>query len=243
MMSPLDRRAFLRWAGRAGLLTTASLFAFPRPTRAQDAAPVSVDCPILTYHETWDRARFAAQIQGYLERGYQPVSLQQLAGLLRGEEAPLWGKPFLITFDDALSSARDNALPFLLERQVPAVFCVMPDWRGDRVHRYMTNDDYQRIVHDYGMEVISHTFHHPNLVRERARNYGSWQAQIVDSRYRLEEIVGDGYAVEGFCFPFGAYDAPTLDLVAKHYAVALSTRPGTLQRSEERYTLRRTSMT
>ena len=113
MMSPLDRRAFLRWAGRAGLLTTASLFAFPRPTRAQDAVPVAVDCPILTYHETWDRARFARQIQGYLERGYQPVSLEQLTRLLRGEEAPLWGKPFLITFDDALRSARDNALPFL----------------------------------------------------------------------------------------------------------------------------------
>jgi peptidoglycan/xylan/chitin deacetylase (PgdA/CDA1 family) len=238
-MPYLSRRALL---SRAGLLLGASLFGFPHPTRAQESSVVKLDCPILTYHEVWDRNRFARLVGGYLDRGYQPVSLQQLARLLDGEDVPLWGQPFLITFDDGLRSARDQALPFLVQRQIPAVFAVMPDWRGDRVHSYMANDDFKRIVHDYGMEVISHTFHHPNLVRERARNQGSWQAQVVDSRYRLEEIVGDDYQVEGFCFPFGAYDAPTLDLVAKHYRVALSTRPGTVQRSDERLALRRTSM-
>ncbi len=236
--SALSRRALL---GRAGLLVAGHLLAVRRPARAQEPPAVSLDCPILMYHEVWDRARFARQIGGYLDRGYQPISLAQLARLL-DDDVPLWGQPFLITFDDGLRSARDNALPFLADRQVPAVFAVMPDWRGDHVHTYMTNDDFQRLVHDYGMEVISHTFHHPNLVRERTRNPGSWQAQIVESRYRLEAIVGGDYTVEGFAYPFGAYDAPTVDLVAQHYRVALSTRPGTRQRSEERYILRRTSM-
>jgi hypothetical protein len=188
-------------------LALATVLALPSRTHAAEPL-VSAECPILTYHEVASRATFARQIRGYLERGYQPIGLGQLRRLLAGEDVGLWGKPFVITFDDGLASARDNALPFLLEWRLLAVFAVMPDWRGDRVHRYITNDDLRALVNDCGYEVISPTLHHANLVRERTRNFGSWQAQIVQSRARLEEIVGNGYQCERFCFPFGAYDGP-----------------------------------
>lgn len=241
MPDQLSRRAFLGLGGSAGL-ALATVLALPGRAHAADEPLVRVECPILTYHEVGNRATFARQIRGYLDRGYQPISLGQLRRLLAGEDLDVGGKPFLITFDDGLRSAKDNALPFLIDWQLPAVFAVMPDWRGDRVHRYMTNDDLKWLVNDYGYEVISHTLHHANLVRERTRNYGSWQAQIVESRARLEEIVGNGYQCDGFCFPFGAYDAPTLNLVGQHYTLALSTRPGSIQRSDESLLLRRTSM-
>ncbi len=201
-----------------------------------------LECPILTYHEVYDRVRFTGQLARYLQDGYQPISLDQLYRLLSGEDVPLWGRPFILTFDDGLRSPRTNALPVLRDWQVPAVFCVMPDWRGDRVHSYMTNDDFRMLVYDYGMEVISHTFNHVTLPRERVRNPGGWQAEIIRSKERLEEIVGGDYTVQGFCYPNGAYDAPTVDLVGQHYDLALTTRPGTVQTTAELLTLHRTSM-
>jgi peptidoglycan/xylan/chitin deacetylase (PgdA/CDA1 family) len=231
----------LRGAG-AVTAALAGLALGPRTARAQDAA-VRLDCPILTFHEVASQARFTQRIAPYLQDGYQPISLDQLYRLLTGEDVPLWGKPFVISLDDSLRSQRTNALPVLRDWQVPAVFSVMPDWRGDHVHSYMSNDDFAMLVNDYGMEVISHTLNHANLPRERVRNNGDWQAEIVDSKRRLEEIVGGGYTVQGFCYPFGAYDAPTLDLVGQHYRIALTTQPGTVQTTAELLTLHRTSMT
>jgi peptidoglycan/xylan/chitin deacetylase (PgdA/CDA1 family) len=237
----LNRRRFLQEAGAAGLAVSG--LALSGGTARAQAPSRRVECPILTYHEVPNRARFAQQVAQRLQSGYQPISLDQLYRLLSGEEVPLWGRPFLLTFDDGLRSQRTNALPVLLDWQVPAVFAVMPDWRGDRVHAYMTNDDFRVLVQDHGMEVISHTLNHATVTRERLRNPGGWQAEIVESKRRLEEIVGDDYTVQGFCYPNGAYDAPTLDLVRQHYAIALTTRPGIVQTTADLLTLRRTSIT
>lgn len=242
MSDLVSRRALLRGAGAAGLALSAAALTGGRAL-AQERPSVRLDCPILTYHEVPSRTTFARQITGYLERGYQPITLRQLYALLLGEDVPLGGKPFVITLDDGLRSQKENALPFLAEWQLPAAFAAMPNWRGDGVHRYMSDDDLRMLVQDYGLEVISHTLDHAQLVRLRTRNFGSWQAEIVNSKLRLKEIVGDDYDVPGFCYPFGAFDAATIALVSQYYPLALSTRPGTVQRTEELYQLRRTSMT
>src|SRR5262249_61399997 len=113
--------------------------------------------------------------------------------LWAGRAVPWGAKPSGLPADAGLRSRKDTALPFLVGRQAPAVFAVMADWQGDRRHSYMSNDDFRRLVGDYGLEAISHTFHHTNLVRERTRNLGSWQAQIVGARDRLEGSGGRGY--------------------------------------------------
>jgi peptidoglycan/xylan/chitin deacetylase (PgdA/CDA1 family) len=233
-----SRRRLLRGAGAASLAAAG----LAGTARAQ-APAVRLECPILTYHEVFNRARFTQQLAQRLRQGYQPISLDHLYGLLSGEDVPLWGQPFVLSFDDGLRSQRTNALPVLRDWQVPAVFSVMPDWRGDRVHAYMSNDDFPMLVHDYGMDVLSHTFNHVTLPRERVRNPGGWQAEIVQSKQRLEAIVGGDYEVQGFCYPNGAYDAATVDLVGQHYALALTTRPGTIQTTAELLTLHRTPMT
>jgi hypothetical protein len=133
-----NRRRFLQGAGAAGLAVGA--LALGADTARAQAPSRRVECPILTYHEVPNRARFGQQLAQRLQNGYQPISLDQIYRLLMGEDVPLWGRPFVITFDDGLRSQRTNALPVLLDWQVPAVFAVMPDWRGDRVHAYMTNE-------------------------------------------------------------------------------------------------------
>src|SRR5262249_30529366 len=181
---PWHRRDFLKLTGAVGF-SLGTILHFPARAAAQQAV-VRVECPILTYQEVASRATFGRQVARYLDGGYQPISVAQLSRILGGEDVPLWGKPFVIPFDDGLKRQQEHPLPFRGERQVPAVFAVMADWKGDRRHSYMSNDDFRRLVGDYGLEVISHTFHHTSLVRERTRTLGSWQAQIVGSRSRLE---------------------------------------------------------
>jgi peptidoglycan/xylan/chitin deacetylase (PgdA/CDA1 family) len=236
-----NRRRFFQSAGALGL-AMAGLTTSASPAGAQTPA-VRLECPILTFHEVSSRARFTERLAQYLRDGYQPISLDQLYRLLSGEDVPLWGRPFVLSFDDGLRSQRTNALPVLLDWQVPAVFAMMPDWPGDHVHSYMTNDDARLLVQEYGMEVISHTLNHVSLPRERVRNFGGWEAEIVNSKRRLEEIIGGDYVVQGICYPNGAYDGPTLDLVSQYYSVGLTTQPGTIQTTAGLLTLHRTSTT
>jgi peptidoglycan/xylan/chitin deacetylase (PgdA/CDA1 family) len=236
-----SRRRFFLGAGAVGLAAT-GLASSEGIARAQTAA-VRLECPILTFHEVPNRARLAGPLAQYLQDGYQPISLDQLYRLLSGEDVALWGRPFLLTFDDGLRSQRTNALPVLRDWQAPGVFAMMPDWPGDHVHAYMTNDDARMLVQEYGMEVISHTLNHVSLPRERVRNFGGWEAEIVSSKRRLEEIVGGDYTVQAICYPNGAYDGPTLDLVGQYYSLGLTTQPGTLQTTAGMLTLHRTSMT
>src|SRR5262245_45520846 len=101
MPDQLSRRAFLGLGGSTGL-ALATVLALPGRSHAADEPLVRVECPILTSPEVGSRATFGRQIRGYLERGYQPISLAELRRLLAGEDLGLGGKPFLITFDDGL---------------------------------------------------------------------------------------------------------------------------------------------
>lgn len=88
----------------------------------------------------------------------------------------------------------------------------------------MKDGDFQ-LLHDLGMEVISHSFNHPpNLPQLRKINLGAWQAEIVQSQSVLSDIIQA--PVDFFCLPYGRYDNPTLELIAQFYQGALSTMPG-----------------
>lgn len=194
-------------------------------------------CPIYYYHEV-NIPSLTSFVVGLLQNGWHPIKLGQLYSALQTGEIswPQEKQPFILSFDDGLLSQKNNAVPFLADWMIPAVFCVMPDWQGDGRHRYMGNSDFQELI-SLGMEVISHTFHHPHLPRLRPENWGSWAAEIVESKKRLEDIIGT--SVDFFCYLMGAYDRPTVELVAENYAAALSTRNGSSQYDSELFILRR----
>lgn len=197
----------------------------------------SVDCPIYFWHEV--SANFPDFVISLMDKGGYPIAPSKLLNFLQTGEIcwPEGNQPFVLTCDDGYLSQRNNALPFLSEWRIPAGFCVMPGWTGDGTrHRYMS-DDNVREFSEAGMEAISHTVNHANLVSLRPRNPGAWAAEIVESKSRLEDIIGKN--VDFLCYPFGAYDRQTVDLTTKYYKAALSTRPGSLQHSSEISALRR----
>lgn len=227
-MTEYSRREFL---GMLGRIVTALI---PSQERQQ------VDCPIFYFHEIPNSRVFSTFVYNLLIRGWQPIKLAQLTNYLTDGQQSWSGQPFILSFDDGRLSQKEQALPYLLDNRVPAVFAVMPDWTGDGVQRFMTNRDLRELS-DLGMEVISHTFHHPHLPRLRAINRGAWAAEIVQSQQALEDITGN--PVRAFCYPYGAYDQATVELVAQHYQAALSTRPGSLQRLNDLFFLKRTAVT
>lgn len=232
MLQRLTRRKFLYGVG-------ALLLTFRLPSTAAAAPTASLlDCPIFYFHEVSNYRTFAQFVISLLLRKRHPVSLSALVAFMETGQ-PQWPEdtsPFVLSFDDGLLSQKLNALPFLWDWKVPGVFAVMPRWGGDGRHRYMRDEDFRELA-DLGMEVISHTFNHASLPSLRRRNLGAWQAEIVQSKQALEEITGR--PVDFFCYPSGAYDRETVELVARHYKAALATRRGTLHSSDELYLLRR----
>ncbi|MEK7182571.1 MAG: polysaccharide deacetylase family protein [Patescibacteria group bacterium] len=226
-MKEITRREFLSaTAGALLSLPRAELFV------GKEGEPKTTECPIFYFHEIWSSLNFNRFVMALLEEGFHPIRLSSLVTFLdTGEKRwPENKNPFIITFDDGLLTQKLNALPFLRERKIPAVFAVMPQWRGDGVHRYMTNNDFKELT-ELGMEVICHTFNHPNLPRLRLVNPGAWESEIIESKRALEDIIGR--PVEFFCYPYGAYDRATIEVVPQYYKAALSTRAGTTQRSNE----------
>lgn len=229
---PLSRRQFL--LGIAGALT-ALVFS---PKGEVLASGADIDCPIYFYHEVPAGPTFPRFVIDLLNRGGHPISPSTLAQALTTGER-LWpeGKlPFVLTFDDGLLSQFQNAVPFLAQWSIPAAFAVMPGFPGDGRHRYLAETD-MRSLADLGFEMMSHTIDHANLVNLRRTNPGAWAAEIVESRKRLEDITGR--SVEFFCYPFGAYDRDTTNLVASNYRGALTTRKGRIHSESELYLLRR----
>lgn len=204
----------------------------------QEQEPREIEMPIYSFHEVRNEHVFSAFVLELAERGFQPTSLSTLYDYFQTGENKWWGNPFILSFDDGLLSQKRNAFPFLKKYKVPAVFAVMPNWGGDEVHEYMTNDDYRELASE-GMEVISHTLNHAHLPSLRQRDRGAWLMEIIKSQQNLSVILGQD--VDSFCYPYGAYDKETVDLVSQYYKLSLSTRPGTIQKSNEAQILKRSS--
>ncbi|TMQ16304.1 MAG: polysaccharide deacetylase family protein [Candidatus Rokuibacteriota bacterium] len=82
--------------------------------------------------------------------------------------------------------------------------------------------------------VGSHTMSHPMLT---TLDEVSARAEIVNSRRRLEEMLGR--AVEFFCYPAGAYSESVTEEVRRHYRAAVTTDPGFVRPHDDRHLLRR----
>ncbi len=196
--------------------------------------PPEVQAPILTYHRTAGPAAFQAQLEGLIDAGLTPVSFERLVAAIEGW-AELPNKPFVVSFDDGWLDQLDGALPVLQDLRVPAVFFVLPGFdRHGQGH--MTMADIQS-VRAAGVTVGSHTINHADLPPLYRTNLGAAQAEVVESRQRIEEDV-DG--VDYFAYPLGRFDPDVKALVAAaEYRAAVTTVPGIVHNLERLFQLRR----
>ncbi len=159
--------------------------------------------------------------------GYRGLSMTQLEPYLRGERQ---GKVFGITFDDGYENNLRCALP-VLKRFGFSSTCYVVAHAVGQTNRWdaeqgigqvplMDAAQLQRWV-DAGQEIGSHTLTHAKLTA--LTDEQQWH-EIAESKQALEALVKQAQGVRHFCYPYGLYDATSIDAVkSAGYATATTT--------------------
>jgi peptidoglycan/xylan/chitin deacetylase (PgdA/CDA1 family) len=185
--------------------------------RRPDPTPIA---PVLCYHAIDVRpspamapyattpALLARHVTLLREHGYELVTLSRLADELR---AGLPRAVASITFDDALGSFADVALPVLQGLDVPVTLYVPTAWVGTRAgwmdapERIVSWDEL-RELDAAGVEIGAHGHRH----RELDVGPGAVEDIRTSKRVLEDELQ---HAVRSFAYPFGAHDRRIRDEV------------------------------
>lgn len=202
-------------------------------------------CRILMLHDVPESqaANFHRLIQ-YLLKNYGVLTPREAEARLTGENVPVdRGRvPYLLTFDDGFKSNATVARKILESYGVKAVFFVCPDFldlpqesheeviinniNGGKIdeflpeeRQFMSWDDCRLLVQS-GHTIGAHTRSHRRLSgleeADRFREIVT-PGQILESRL--------GVPVQWFAYPFGfidCIDAPSLELIRRHYRFCCS---------------------
>lgn len=186
---------------------------------------------------------FTAQMDWLRDNGYEPVTLDDVAAHIRGEQV-ISRNAVHVTFDDGFVGVLEHALPVLQERHIPATLFVVSrrvattnDWMHVRgfPRRALLSVSQLRLMAEEGVTMGSHTCTHarlPDLSTEDAMN------EIEQSRAELEDMLGR--TVRHFAYPYGAFnEAVRAQVIAAGYRSACSTRSGFNRPGEDVFLIRR----
>jgi len=191
-------------------------------------------CTVLVYHavSSGDIPRFARQMD-LLKKLVRPVSADQLESLSEGIHHAA------VTFDDGFQSLYENALPVLLERQIPSTVFVpagcigcRPSWPDDSWdlnpdEPVMTESQIRALPVEW-VTVGSHSMTHADL---RALSDDEIGKELVESKERLELITNR--RVSFFSLPYGGYDARVAECIARAgYQGVFNSSPGSIDRRQ-----------
>jgi peptidoglycan/xylan/chitin deacetylase (PgdA/CDA1 family) len=171
--------------------------------------------------------RFEAQMYYLKRRNLRGVAIRELRRAMQaGDARGLVG----LTFDDGYEDFLGAALPVLVRLGFSATVYVVAGklgeentWEhrgGPRARLRLAGADGVREISERGMEVGSHSLTHPRLPSLDA---GTLSHEVTYSRQILSEIVSK--SVEGFCYPYGDLDNPTVCAVREAgYLYAVGTK-------------------
>jgi O-antigen biosynthesis protein len=187
------------------------------------------EVPVLMYHSidasggtrkfrrfVVDPGEFTAQMDYLAAKGYEPVTVAELAGSRTGR--PLPPHPVVLTFDDAYTDFYTAALPVLRKNGFRATLFVPTAFVGATArfntslgegNRRVLSWEGLRDVTAEGVEVAAHSHTHPQLDRVDATVISD---EVRRSRRLLEDNLG--MAVEGFAYPFGYWNPAARAAVA-----------------------------
>jgi peptidoglycan/xylan/chitin deacetylase (PgdA/CDA1 family) len=173
-------------------------------------APVLV---IITYHsvKASQTTLFEKQMNTLLKLG-RPISLGDGITLLSS------GYNFAVTFDDAYQSVLQNALPILLEKNIPATIFVptgclggKPTWIKNQSHNYAsetvaTEEQLKALPTDL-ITIGSHTVSHINLTNV---DESIARREIFESKETLEKVLNQKVTL--FAAPYATLNENFTDL-------------------------------
>jgi len=157
--------------------------------------------------------RFEAQMRHLERRGLRGVSVRELIGATeRGSARGLVG----LTFDDGYANILRNAMPVLERLGFTATVFVVGGMLGkenswdDGPRLRLLDVEGVREIHERGMEVGSHGLSHARLPKLDATLL---EEEVLGGQRTLSEILG--HETEGFCYPYGDLDLPTVGAVRR----------------------------
>lgn len=184
---------------------------------------------ILMYHQVGEFARpaahravfchvkrFRAQM-AYLKFMNIPVLSLEQAHRVLFEGQPLARPAVVLTFDDGYENFQEHAWPILQAHGFPvSVFLVSDlmgkssEWLGSEFsdHPALMSASTVRQLASEGVSFGSHACSHPRLSR---LDDAHMRREVFDSKSALEDLLGR--EVPDFCYPYGDYNARTVELV------------------------------
>lgn len=209
--APLSRRAWLGGALCAAWGSLSAHAAIRAPTSGRSV-------PILAYHRFADTAvdsmtvrtqRFEAHLDTLAQLGAQLIPLSDWVAYRRGERPHLPERAVVLTADDGHRSQADVLLPRLKARGWPITLFIYPSAISNASYA-MTWDQLRQARQQTGVSIQSHTYWHPNLVRDRR----TMDAAAFDQAARMQlhrprEVLRQKLGVEAdlLAWPFGLSDA------------------------------------
>jgi peptidoglycan/xylan/chitin deacetylase (PgdA/CDA1 family) len=179
------------------------------------------------YQVTVTPERFARQMDWLSRRGLRGVGVGEL---LRARADGRATRMVGLTFDDGYADLPREVLPVLERHGFTATAFVVAGrlggdnaWDSDGPRKRLLTDNQIRLLAGSRVEIGSHGLLHRSLAGMPADDLA---AETRRSRDLLEELVGA--PVLGFCYPYGAVDAPAVAAVRDsgyRYAVAIEHGP------------------
>lgn len=218
----------------------------------------STNIPILMYHQvssvphpnfldfTVTTQAFSHQMRLLKFLGFQAVSLARLLAC-KEERGTMPAKPVIITFDDALFDAIENAVPILERMGFPAVFYVTTEYVGKKSSWMVPEVEVEFPVASWekikaldirNFEIGAHTISHPRLSKISEKDC---YEELHGSRQKLEEILE--HEVKHLAYPFGDYNE-RVKMIAREtgYDTACTTEKGTVTTTNDMFALPRWNM-
>jgi peptidoglycan/xylan/chitin deacetylase (PgdA/CDA1 family) len=206
--------------------------------------------PVLTFHALEDNPSvisfspsvFRRGLARLNDAGHRTLNLLDAADYVRRGH-PFPDHHFAMTFDDGYASVFSDAFPVLQHLRMSAtVFLtvgesqpVMPDTRLPSLSgRSMLSWREIREMRMGGMNFGAHTLTHPDLRRLPDKRV---EEQVCRSKSVIEDVLG--VPVQSFAYPFGAYDARSLQLAQQYFDCACSANLGFVTLRSDLYAMER----
>jgi peptidoglycan/xylan/chitin deacetylase (PgdA/CDA1 family) len=189
-------------------------------------ADETVRVPILAYHRfgpsvadsmTVKTSVFRSQMEWLRTHEYTVIPLADLVDYLTGQGPPPPPKAVVITADDGHRSVYSEMLPIVRQYKLHVTLFIYPSAISNASYA-MTWDQLKELRQTGLFDIQSHTYWHPNFLKEKSKLKPDAYQDLVDKQLRnsksiLEKKVGG--PVDLLAWPFGLFDEPLQGEAAK----------------------------
>lgn len=211
-MPPISLTASKKWNGYLCWIVVLTVIAAAIP-----ATSAADEFPILLYHRfdteasdgmTVKTGTFETQLRDLERRGYQVIPLRRFVDHLVAHGPSLPPHTVAITVDDGHRSVYTEMLPIVLRHRIPVTLFIYPSAISNAPYA-LTWQQLDELRATGLFDIQSHTYWHPNFMREKRNMDAAAYGQFVDMQLQRSRQVLKSHMsgqVDMLAWPFGLHD-------------------------------------